>query len=418
MSTLPISKATRWRQILVFLIVLILGFEFGRSIFRAGDFKGYITAGQAVLGGIDIYADFFNTWPPFFALFSVPLALIEQISPVLVRALWLAGSLFVFWQSMVLLTDWVYQKRLAWRALPNEQILKPWDLPVFIPLLIAFRYLLDNLANVQINIYMMWLVLLVFQAQGRDKLHLAGFLLAFSISLKVYPVFVFFFFLYRRQWTLVAWTILFLTLINGITILTFGLDQGLAYYQHWWQEIASSPPSVILKNQSVFGLFYRIFTGLDPGLGVYVNWFDWSLDKAKKIGYALILLAAIFPAIRLWQAPKNPLGRKGLVEIALLCTLIPLLSPLSWKAYFIFLWVPYFVLYAELFTVEALGRSSMWRILYLASVLLTVFSTEGIVGAYFSDVLETLSCITLGALMLVIALLGIYPALEDNSERA
>ncbi len=418
MSILSVHKPTRWRQILVILILLVLGFEFGRSIFRAGDFKGYITAGQAVLSGIDIYADFFNTWPPFFALFSVPLALLENLSPVLVRILWLAGSLFVFWQSMVMLTDWVYQKKLSWRTQKNDLSLNPWDLPIFIPLLIGLRYLLDNLANVQINIYMMWLVLLVFQAVGRNKLGLAGLLLAFSISLKVYPVFVFFFFVYRRQWTLVAWTLLYLAVINGLTILSFGFEQGLAYYQHWWLEIASSPPNVILKNQSVFGLFYRTFTALDPGLGVYVNWFDWTLDKARHIGYAIILLAAVYPAIKLWRNPQKVLGRKGVIEIALLCALIPLLSPLSWKAYFIFLWVPYFVLYAELFTAEALGQSSIWRILFLASVLLTVFSTEGIVGPYISDVLETLSCITIGALMLVVALLGRYPQVKEKGDKA
>ncbi|MEO1712966.1 MAG: hypothetical protein AAFU60_06485, partial [Bacteroidota bacterium] len=149
-----------------------------------------------------------------------------------------------------------------------------------------------------------------------------------------------------------------------------------------------------------------------------LNWFDWSLEQARHIGYAIILLVAVYPAIKLWQNPQKALGRKGVIEIALLCALIPLLSPLSWKAYFIFLWVPYFVLYAELFTAEALGQSSIWRILFLASVLLTVFSTEGIVGRYISDVLETLSCITIGALMLVVALLGRYLEIEEKGDRA
>ena len=75
--------------IVLILIGIILMFELVRDSMRNGDFIGYLNAGNAVLDGKNIYLDQYNTWPPFFSIFSVILAFFDNLSCVFIKFIWL-----------------------------------------------------------------------------------------------------------------------------------------------------------------------------------------------------------------------------------------------------------------------------------------------------------------------------------------
>jgi hypothetical protein len=400
-------------KILSLAILLALIIEILRDAGRAGDFVGYIQAGQLVLDNKDIYSDPLNTWPPFFAVMSVPLTWLDGISSYGLRLIWLAGIIVAMAGIIQMSYELLTEQQIKWKY-----VFKSWSFHpawIWIPFLISFRYLLDNLANIQINVFMLLLALGTHKlwTQGRHKS--AGFLLALSISLKVYTIFLFFYYLFKRQGQLVIACIFFLVIFNLVPFLVFGWDNGIHYYAYWWQEIASPPPTAHHKNQSVFGAMLRLFTGEFPGHRYYINVLEASPETIKKASYWVIAIAAIYPA---WLFRKVTTHRKTLLEIAFVMGAIPILSPLSWKAYFIFLWLSTFVAYFYIWQAPVFEGKSLKiaKTIFWSSVVLTVASTEGIAGDHFSDILESYAVITAGTLMLLGLLLMIYPGIEIDDD--
>ena len=263
------------------LVGIILVIEFIIDVQRAGDFQGYINAGQLVLNGDYIYSDYLNTWPPLFSIFSIPLTLIHNISPPLVRILWQAGSLIAMWYVVSISVRAITRKSLSFYLNPGELHFR--ELLVTIPVLLSLRYIMDNMANLQINMYLLLLCILAIREYTKGRLWLSGLLLAFGISMKIYPVFLFFFFLYKREFRLVAWSIFFLIVFNSITMMVFGWEEGLSLYQRWQEDV--TPRSFIAnhKNQSYFGVLLRLFTDMDPDHGLYTNFVALDPGRVEEI---------------------------------------------------------------------------------------------------------------------------------------
>ena len=244
-----------------------------------------------------------------------------------------------------------------------------------------------------------------------------GILLGLTISLKVYTIFFLFYFIYKREFKPVLWTFLFLFLFNSLCILVFGFEQTIIYYHQWIIEIAPKSYIAHHKNQSLFGAFLRFFSSEDPSHNLYVNFLSLRAYTVKKITYLVIVFFALFPAFKLRKKIKDRGSFNSILEYTLIFTAIPILSPISWKAYFIFLWIPYFILYIALYKRSStLNNQTLLILKYLFwfSVFLNVGSTELIVGQYFSDVMEAYSAITFETIiLLVITLFFIVKKEED-----
>jgi len=238
----------------------------------------------------------------------------------------------------------------------------------------------------------------------KEKYILSGFLLAITISLKVYTIFFLFYFIYKRAFKPVIWTLLFLIIINAISFIVFGFEQAFEYYVHWANEVAPKSYLANHKNQSLFGAFLRFFTTEDVSNNLHVNFLSLEPKMAKMLTYVAVVIASIIPAILFRKKIIKPNSLNSLIEYSFIFTAIPILSPVSWKAYFIFLWVPYFLLFTLFYKTENQLKESTLKILrgtFWLSVILVVGSTELIVGNHFSDVLEAYSVITFGSILLL-----------------
>ena len=391
------------------ILGLILSFELVRDSLRNGDFAGYVSAGNLVLEHKNIYSSVLNTWPPLFSVFSVILAVGDKVSGVFIRFLWLAGSILSMYFVIKLPTKMILGKTTRWGNKNGDIMFQ--DGLILIPLLIMLRFLLENLANVQVNTYMLLLACLSVFYFANNKNVLLGLVLALSISLKVYTIFILFYCIYKRELKPALWTAAFILLFNSITFLVFGFETATAYYRHWYIEIASIPPTAHHKNQSIFGFMLRLLTSQDPGEVLFVNVLSLNPLTVKYITYGLILLASSFPAYLFRKKLAEKSSQKAVLEYSLVFSAIPILSPLAWKAYFIFLWFPYLLVYVYLYRADNRLRKTeetFLRFLFLCSIALTVFSAQGIVGWHLSRTLETVSCITMGTLVLMLIQLSIY----------
>jgi hypothetical protein len=89
------SPRGRWWILFALALYAVIGFFVW--IRRAGDFAGYLVVGELVLANRHLYIGpdtAPNTWPPFFSLLCVPLALLARLSPYLARGLWLCLNFF------------------------------------------------------------------------------------------------------------------------------------------------------------------------------------------------------------------------------------------------------------------------------------------------------------------------------------
>jgi len=397
-------------KILFWLLFLLILEESIRYSFRVGDFVGYAIAGEYAIHGKDLYSHWLNTWPPLFSMFCIPIYYMDMLSPAGARFLWQLTSLAAFLLAFKRCV-WLFQgKRLAWFNAKDAKSLRPYDPLILLPFALVFKYLLDNAANLQINIIMLSLcVEAVYQWKEKDRTVFAAFLLALTLSLKVYTLFFFVWFILIKQFRFVGFTLLFVGLLNLCCFWFYGPDLALSYYAHWWQEIAQGFPMIHFKNQSFFGAVWRLTVAEDVGLGIQTNFISLSMDASKKWVYMLVMLAGAWPAWLLLKSIKS--HTKTLHGVALFIALIPLLSPLAWKAYFIFLLPALILLCQDLLK----GNLKLWeKIVFWLSMLLWIGTSELFIGRSLSEWAQVYSLITIGAIGVVVLL--IVRLKKDSSE--
>lgn len=389
-------------KILFWIPALLLLEEALRYAGREGDFIGYVAAGEYALHGKDLYSHWLNTWPPLFSVFCIPIYFIDSLSPLLARVIWQLATLWAFYHTAKRVLLLLFAKKLTFSPSTKEHEINPWEPLFLLPFLLSFKYLLDNLANIQINVIMLLLcVEAVYQWHTKKRTVLAALLLALTLSLKVYTLFFFVWFILIRQWKLLAYTLGFCVLLTIPCFFVYGMDQTLLYFSHWWKEIAQAFPMILHKNQSFFAAIWRLTVPIDAGLGIPTHLFYLSMDEAKKAVYLIVFLAGAYPAWLIWRKAE---GEKNLLfAMSLFLALIPLLSPLAWKAYFIFLSPALFQLsYFYLKGILSKGE----KVIFWASCALLILSSEIFIGPYLSDLAELFSLITLGGIGIV--LLSIY----------
>lgn len=386
---------------LIIVLVLVIKGSLGK-----GDFVGYVITGGDTANGRNFYLHYLCTWPPLFSIFCVPIYYANEISPFLTRFIWQMGSVAAFLYAISVSMQLITGKAIPFKFREGSLVMK--NVIILIPFAILLKFLMDNLANVQINTYMLLMVILSVFLFTKEKYHWAGLLLAISISLKVYPIFFLIYFLFKREFRVVGWTLLFIALLNSVTIVYWGAEKAIGYYVTWATEIVGKTDFANHKNQSLLGAFYRFFTSEDPSHNMYVNIMDLSIERMKSLYYGIVVLAAVFPAIVTRKKLQQKSGLSALLEYALFFMIIPILSPLSWKAYFILPWFPYFLLFILIYRVKSnLSDKVLKRLkfFFLCSIALNIFSSDLFVGPYISDVLEAYSVITVGCIIMTVQII-------------
>jgi hypothetical protein len=409
--------APRWGNPISIILLLFVLFEIGRSgFFREGDFQGYIIAGDLLLNGANIYDSYLNTWPPLFSVFAVPLSLINPHAPILLRVLWLLLSVLAYHHCFSIISQLLFDKKtkLPFLKSPTEAI-GFQNLVVFIPYLLLYKYLLDNLSNIQINIFMLWLVLFSLLKLKQGKTLWAAFLLALTISLKVYTIFILFFFIFKRSYKYAGLTLSFVLLLNLVSFWVYGIETASSYYKYWFTAIAQGFPDMHHKNQSFQAMIWR-FLSAEHTFDWKVNILNLSFAQAKRISYIIIAIASIYPAF-VFRRTFNPVYQiADYLQIFISIALVAMFSPLSWKAYFIFLLPLVYLNFYLLFLCELTIKSIKFaKTIFFLSMVLFIFTSDLFVGTKLSDVFEMFGAVTLGSvLQILIALILQSKVLTKN----
>lgn len=382
------------RRVFATLFVLWAVFEVVRSMGRLDGviFTGYTQVGEVVLQGGDPYGLPINTWPPFFLFIASLLALLARVSLPGALLLWQAGSVAAIWGSCRVLA------RLAGEEPPPFT-----SAAVLVPVAMTARLLQEHLQHTQINLYLLLLILLAFHLFRQRRPVWGGLALAAAASLRAVPIAFLLYLLYKRAWIPAAWTVGFLLILNVVMpLLAFGPTVAGERWRSWRRVAAveTRDPTPHYPNQSLLASAKRLLTieggARDPSRYAIAA---WPTDRAVKVFYVLAALAGLGLALAFWGQPPG-LGHPQLVnEIAVCLAVLPLFSPLAWKAHFVTLLAAYWVIWNGKREAGNGKRVTGWA--WWASFACLTLSAPAIVGERVNDILESWNVITVGALLVV-----------------
>lgn len=219
-------------------------------------------------------------------------------------------------------------------------------------LLLSLRPILSDLHHGNINLLILFLIVLSLYAWRNGYDLLAGLVLALAISFKVTPALFLPYFVYKRSWRTVASCALgmgiFLVIIPSLVI---GPEFNIQCLTSWWHHIISpyvtraevKGPAEI--NQSLSAVLTRLLATTqvkgkyDPQLMVnLVNWEPRLVGlMVKGVMVGLVGLLAVF-----CRTPtRNRFDPRLLGEFGLVVLTMLFVSERSWKHHYVTMLLPY-----------------------------------------------------------------------------
>jgi alpha-1,2-mannosyltransferase len=401
--TRPAGRRWLLRALLAYAVV-----GFGVWIQRPGDFAGYLIVGNLARTGGHIYLDAqfgLNTWPPFFSLLCIPLAVLAAPTPYLARAVWLLLNFGCVLLVLHMVAQLLYGRALRLRAETSGLSLAAPEM--LVPLLLSDRYVSGNFDHLQVNLVIFTLALGGLYLQARGRVLLGSVALGSAVALKVMPLIFIPYLCYRRRWRAAALTSAAAGAFSLSPMMVYGWERFWNYVTTW-RSVAASWWSVGKMNQSVLAMWDRfIGHGLlpfAPHSGIDFNAIAKSGDPWVSV--ALLATLLVVGAAAWWSfrhVTQDPWAEP--VEWGIVFVIGALFSPVCWKAYLCVLLLPNATLFAAWRSPRFThGRRIIGGTLFLPFVL-GGLTSRGFVGKTLSDLFEMASVPTLCTLVTMAGLL-------------
>lgn len=400
-----------------FLSLLLIGYSI--SIYLRGtDFSTLYQAAQRMwnLESVTILEAHAYAYPPFYAFLSIPLTFLPYQ---------LAKMLYFYISVAALVYSIIWLKRILSKSIlfniPNTSRFYNVYSIVFIAL--TARFIINNFEHLQADMFILLSMIggLYFFLNGKDSL--SALFLAIGAAIKVTPMFILFYFLWKRQWKIFLLGIFFLISLNLLPDIFLDKKGDSTYIAEWLplvtekltpsgndneSELSWSPNSRM--NQSVSATLYRylvhekISTYSDKY--VYVNIVSLNPKTAKKLTISIILIMGLGFA---WVTRKKIFSRSNdayLLEYALALVLILLASPVSSKPHFATMIVAQSLIVAAVYK-GFLDKNYLSSLIF--AFILSSLIVDGFVGTIIGRNFEALGnvtfhAVTVGMLILTILL--------------
>ena len=307
------------------------------------DYTHWYVIGSSVQARESLYADAKTgepgyLYPPTAAvLLYAPLSNLNPVCFVAVLCLFsTAAWVFSVWASTVITTgSWSNQ---TWHT-------------TILPGLAVAPYVWDIQFLGQTNLLLLALTLGAFLCFRNQRLTAAGTLFGTAVALKAFPLPAIAYFIVRRSWYAAMTSIMtVIALIWFFPGIIRGFERNAMEVKQWatlmildqsGESMAGrSSIGFTRRNQSLVSVSHRLLrpinAGDNPDNPLYVNLANASPRTAQLVGYGACLLLGFVLLI----ACRFCFGRtrecEGL-EMAMVCTLVPLCSPLAWTYFFCWL---------------------------------------------------------------------------------
>jgi alpha-1,2-mannosyltransferase len=299
--------------------------------------------------------------------------------------------------------------------------------------LLGLRPIMGDLSHGNINIFILFLVVLSLYAFHRKRDLASGLLLALAITAKVTPALFVPYFVWKRAWAAlagcVAGLVLFFWLVPGLAL---GFDRNADFLDSWFERMIL--PYVVggeitpeHNNQSLPGLLQRMLTH-SPSFSDYVGDVYVPLEYHNltsvhpsvvrwSVKGAMLLFALAF--VLCCRTPTEPRsGWRLAAEYALIVLGMLLFSERTWKHHCVTLILPFGVIAYYLATCNPSRGMRNYLIATLALVmLLMATTTSGVLPELTrgAKLAQTYGAYVWAYLLLLVALFAMLRSKEEGA---
>ena len=351
----------------------------GPEIFGHGKTKDYplwFWAGQQILQGGDLYphdlkGHFDFLYPPLSAILLAIPAFFGKIPLYLCL-------------SLLNVAAWWMTAQLSNAMTGEGKVLNPWL--AALPSVVTISFIFDMFDLGQPNMVLLALMLLGFWLLQHDRPWSSGSLFALATAIKVFPVAVFPYLVWRRQWASVAsMTIFLVVFLLVVPSPVRGFQHNLSELKTWYQGMVASSSEAGFgqrddqnwswMNQSLISLTHRLTRPVDYNQDnpnktpAYMNLLDLDFKTANwvVVGVSIVVglgFIVVMPPVRRRTA------RSDAEELGILFCLMTVASPLARQYYFMWLFFPLTVLiHRAACDPRAAVRKATWIVLAISGFL-------------------------------------------------
>jgi hypothetical protein len=345
----PTRRRSLW--LLFGLIVLLFqGPSFVRSLYPPRtityDFYQEWSSARNLFTGLPIYTDIkvtvprylgwrfpedpwywtVNAHPPASVLLAIPLAWLDYPDAFLV---WSIISLAALAGSL-----WIVIRQLDIRF-------SRWSVVPVITLLLLCNPFRQQVVQGQLTLLLLLLVTMTWAAARSGRPWLAGTALGAATAIKIFPGFLFFYYVLRREWKVVMGGLVTLAAITTLSATVLGVDAHRTYVLDVLPTVAQWRTEWV--NASLVGFWYKLFDPVTKANAIVPMWRSPALALAGTFVSVGLLIFLLFWAIG--QA-KSQLERDHAFGLAI--TTILLISPITWDFNLVLLFVPLSVMWVRL----------------------------------------------------------------------
>jgi hypothetical protein len=385
-NSLRAPSLRRPLDILFLLCCLILTADvLGPEIFgqngKTKDYALWYWAGQQVLHGGNLYPDDINQQ---FSFLYPPLPAILLAIPS-----WFGKIPLYLLLSVLNAVAWWYTAQLSHAMTGSGRRPGPWleALPGFATVTFVFDMFdlgQPNLVLLAMMLYGFWSLQ---HPRGWQGPWLAGFMFALATAIKVFPVAVLPYLVWRRQWAAVASMIAFTGLLLVVLPAPIrGFDHNMAELKTWYRGMvgASSEKGFGQRDEQNWSWVNQSIISVTHRLVRPVNWNQDEPDKPPRtmnlldVDYktANWIVLAVSAALGLGFLAAMPpqrrrTSRSDAEELGILFCLMTVASPLARQYYFMWLFFPITVLiHRAAYDERPSVRLGTWIVLAAAGILM------------------------------------------------
>ena len=350
------------------------------EVFGSGKTKDYplwFWAGQQVLQGKDLYpgdpSDYFEfIYPP---LSAILLAIPSYFGKI---------PLYLF-LSVANAISWWMTAQFSNAMTGSGRIPTAWlfALPAFVTVSFVF----DMFDLGQPNLVLLVMMLFGFWLLQHERPWMAGSMFALATAIKVFPIAVFPYLLWRRQWAAVAGMVVFLGIFLFVVPAPIrGYQHNISEMKTWYQGMVGSSSEQGFGqraeqnwswvNQSIIAVTHRLtrpvnYNQDNPAKPPrFMNLLDLDFKTANWVVIA-ISLAIGLGFIAVMPARSRITRLSEAEELGILFCLMTVASPLARQYYFMWLFFPVTVLvHRAAYDLRAGVRAGTWTVLAVAGLLM------------------------------------------------
>lgn len=368
-----------------------------------GDFYIFMSAAGQLLAHNNIfeykYQDSYNYfYSVFFALILAPFFTLPFFW---VKFCWLLLSLLLYAYLFKLLARSSFVRDLGG---------KKGKLFLFLVFVFSFRFLHDNIHASQVTILILWCCIYGLYFIQQDKIITGSALLALGINIKLLPIVLLPYLLYRGYFKVFVLTVCFYSAGLFVPSLLIGHQYNVSLLNSWMHLVDPTQQRHVLdvderSFHSLTTLLSTLFVKEVPdlyALPLKRNIADVSLATLASI---ILLTRAVLVFLTLYFLKWPPFSRArskmaGLTEISYLLLLIPLIFPHQQHYGFLFI-VPAFAVILYNLMRDATLPSKQKKVIAVMLALIYLATNLKLLLGEFNYYYEHFKILTYGALLLI-----------------